>query len=71
MAQLLGHRNNIGSVCRENRDHRVADGEVFELTGNAVRIHVIAVVLGEHIAGMNPSVAIGKLQAELLPLALP
>ena len=83
MAQLLGYRNNIGSVCQEDRGHRVAEGvridmgqtvaggEVFEPTGNAVRVHVVAVVLGEHIAGMNPSVTIGKLQAELFPLVLP
>ena len=83
VAQLLGHRNNIGSVCQEDRGHRVAEGvgidmgqtvaggEVFEPAGNAVRVHVIAVVLGEHVVGMNPSVTIGKLQAELLPLVLP
>lgn len=36
-----------------------------------VRVHVVAVVLGKDIAGMNPAVTIGKLQPELFPLVLP
>ena len=49
VAQLLGHRNNIGSVCQEDRGHRVAEGvgidmgqivaagKVMEPTGDTVR----------------------------------
>ena len=32
----------------------VAGGEVFEPAGNAVRVHVVTVVLGKDIAGSDP-----------------
>ena len=49
----------------------VAVREVIEPVGDTVRVHVVAVVLGKDIAGMNPAVTIGKLQPELFPLVLP
>ena len=73
--QLLGHRDDIGSVCQEDRGYRVAErmridvgqavagGEVFEPAGDAVRVHPVPVILGEHIAGMQPSVTVCQLEA--------
>ena len=49
----------------------VAGGEVLEPAGDAVRVHVVTVVLGKDIAGMQPSVTVCKLEAELLPFVLP
>ena len=49
----------------------VAAGEVIEPIGDAVRVHVIAVILSEHIAGRNPPVTIGQLEPKLFPLVLP
>ena len=83
MTELLGYCNNIRTICQEDGGHSmpesmgidmgqiVAGGEVFEPAGDAVRVHVIAIVLGEHIAGVNPTITIEKLEAELFPLVLP
>ena len=49
----------------------VAGGEVFEPAGDAVRVHVVTVVLGKDIAGMQPSVTVCQLEAKLLPFMLP
>ena len=48
-----------------------AGGEVFEPAGDAVRVHVVTVVLGKDIAGMQPSITVCQLEAELLSLVLP
>ena len=83
VAQLLGDRDNICAICQQDRGYRVAESvgvdmgqavavrEVIEPVGDTVRVHVVAVVLGKDIAGMNPAVTIGKLQPELFPLVLP
>ena len=83
MAQLLRHCDNIGTVCQEDGGHRVAErvgidmgqavagGEVVEPAGDAVRAHVVAVVLGEDVAGMLPTIAVCKLEPELFPPVLP
>ena len=83
VAQLLRYRDYICTVCQEDRSHRVAEcmridvgqavagGEVFEPAGDAVRTHVIAVVLGEYIAGMQPAIAVQHLQTKLLSFVMP
>ena len=49
----------------------VAAGKTVEPAGNAVRVHPVPVILGEHIAGMQPSVTVCKLEPELLTLVQP
>lgn len=83
VAQLLRHRYNIGTVCQEDGGHRVAEGvgvdmwqamaggEVIEPAGDTVGAHVVAVVLGEDVAGVLPAIAVCKLEPELFPPVLP
>lgn len=66
MTKLFRYRYNVGSVCQQHRGNRVpkcvridvgqavAAGEVIEPIGDTVRVHVVAVVLRKHIAGINP-----------------
>lgn len=73
MSQLLGHRDNIRTVCRQDGGNGVAEGmgidvgqivaggEIFEPAGDAVRVHGLPVVLGEYKAGIDPAVAVGNL----------
>ena len=58
-----GMRIDVGQI--------VTAGKIVEPAGDAVRIHVAAIVCGEHKAGMLPTVTVGELEPELLPLVLP
>ena len=49
----------------------VTGRELPEPTGDAVGVHVLAVVLGEHKAGIHPSVPVGDLQSKLFPFMQP
>lgn len=83
VAKLGGNGHDVGSVGQQYRGHRVPEcvgidmgqavtlGEVPEPSGDAVRVHMIPVVLGEYIAGIDPPVTVGKLQPELLKFVLP
>ena len=73
MTQLFRYRDNIRTVCQKDGGHSMPEGmridvgqivtagKVVEPAGDAVRIHVAAIVCGEHKAGMLPAVTIGKL----------
>ena len=49
----------------------VAAGEIIEPAGNGVRVHVIPIVCGEDKPGVLPSVTVGNLEPQLLPLVQP
>ena len=73
MAQLLRYRYNVRTICQEDRGHSmpecmridmgqiVAAGKVMEPAGDAVRVHVAAIVCGEYKSGVLPPVTVGKL----------
>ena len=83
VAQLLRYRDNIGTVGQKNRGHRVAEGvgvdmrqivpagKVMEPAGDAVRVHVAAIVRREYKSGVLPTVAVGDLEPELFPFVEP
>ena len=83
VAQLRRHRYNICSVAQKNGSNGVSErvgidmgqamagGEVIEPAGDTVGAHVVAVVLGEDVAGMLPAIAVCKLEPELFPPVLP
>ena len=71
--QLLGYRDNVRPVCQKDRGHGVPEsvridmrqamskGKISQPAGDAVRVHVLAVVLGEHITAVCPSISVCNL----------
>lgn len=71
--QLLGYRDNVRSVCQKDRGHGVPEsvrvdmrqamtkGKFLQPASDAVRVHMLAVVLGEHIAAVCPSISVCNL----------
>ena len=80
VAQLLRYRDNIGSICQEDRGHSMPErmgidvwqivptGKIVEPAGDAVWVHVASIVCSEYKAGVLPPVAVGDLEPELFPL---
>ena len=68
VAQLLGHRDNIGSVCQEYGGHCVAEGVGIDMRqvvafgkfgqpiGYTVRVHGSAVFLSENKIPVVPAI---------------
>lgn len=65
MAKLGGYSHDVGSVGQQYRGHRVPEcvgvdvgqavtlGEVPEPASDTIGFHVVPVVLGENMAGVN------------------
>lgn len=73
VSQLLGHGNNIRSICQEDGGNGVAEGVGVDMgqivagrkfgkpAGDYIRAHRLTIVLSEHKAGIYPPVPVGKL----------
>ena len=74
VAQLLRYGYNVCTVCQQDRGNSmpegvridmgkiVAAGEIIEPAGDAVRIHIAAIIRGEYKAGMLPPVSVCNLE---------
>ena len=70
VTKLLGYGDDICTICQEDRSHSVAEcvgidvwqtvavGKVMQPACNAVRTHVVAIVLSKHIICPEPSVSV-------------
>lgn len=82
VSQLLGHGNNIRSICQEDGGNGVAEGVGVDMgqivagrkfgkpAGDYIRAHRLTIVLSEHKAGIYPPVPVGKLFPLMLPQEL-